>query len=410
MAEAAPDAADAAAPVAGPDAAARRDESDGDAASESVELVERAKSAAVLGRDLEADAAAALVETATGYIPPWAWRFRRIALEALGGDPEHVLHRMLLDVLAIFASFVAAGVVVFHAAGAGSGDRRWRPGYCLYRFARRPAPTPAGARSLAAPRRFHQHRLRRRLGAADGRDANGQGVHDPLLRLRQRDRRLRAATAAARRGAPRARARGPRRGQPLRHVPAPDALLPRFARARHGRREALRGLRRGRRHDHLRGASPRAPRPRAADDRSRAGDQRDVLRHLRRQRKRGELRRDGLRHGRVDPDVRRVDGRGEPPALLELRGPRGRRRRRGRGDALVPGPRARVPRAGPRRRGAALRRGPRAHLSRVGAGREPLLQVRRAGECVERRLRRLLQSEAASFERCRPGTKHGRMR
>ncbi|KAK7249547.1 aldo-keto reductase [Aureococcus anophagefferens] len=136
MAEAAPDAADAAAPVAGPDAAARRDESGGDAASESVELVERAKSAAVLGRDLEADAAAALVETATGYIPPWAWRFRRLALEALGGDPEHVLHRMLLDVLAIFASFVAAGVVVFHATGAGSGDRRWRPGYCLYRFAR----------------------------------------------------------------------------------------------------------------------------------------------------------------------------------------------------------------------------------------------------------------------------------
>ncbi|KAK7250079.1 aldo-keto reductase [Aureococcus anophagefferens] len=164
---------DAAGAIAPP---ARRDESGGDAASESVELVERAKSAAVLGRDLEADAAAALVETATGYIPPWAWRFRRLALEALGGDPEHVLHRMLLDVLAIFASFVAAGVVVFHATGAGSGDRRWRPGYCLYRFARRPAPRPRGRPTAAAPRRFHQHRLRRWLGAADGRDARAAKV------------------------------------------------------------------------------------------------------------------------------------------------------------------------------------------------------------------------------------------
>ncbi|KAH8098389.1 oxidoreductase [Aureococcus anophagefferens] len=98
---------------AGPDInewAARRDESGGDAASESVELVERAKSAAVLGRDLEADAAAALVETATGYIPPWAWRFRRLALEALG----------------------------------------------------------------ATRSTFHQHRLRRWLGAADGRDARAK--------------------------------------------------------------------------------------------------------------------------------------------------------------------------------------------------------------------------------------------
>ena len=125
---------DEAAPDAG---AARRDESDGDAAAESVELVERSKGATILG-DLEADAEALVeaswvpVELATRWVPPWAWRVRRRALEALGGDPEHVLHRMWLDVLLLFASFVGAGVLVFHARGAKRNDRRWRLGYCLY--------------------------------------------------------------------------------------------------------------------------------------------------------------------------------------------------------------------------------------------------------------------------------------
>ena len=124
---------DEAAPDAG---AARRDESDGDAAAESVELAERSKGATILG-DLEADAEALVeagvpVEVATSWVPPWAWRARRRALEALGGDPERVLHRMWLDVLLLFASFVGVGVLVFHARGAKRDDRRWRLGYCLY--------------------------------------------------------------------------------------------------------------------------------------------------------------------------------------------------------------------------------------------------------------------------------------